>query len=163
VRTAAAIATLALGAAALALAARPWGPPPAAPAPTMEEAAPAPAPGFAAPADGAPPTLTAFLERPPFSAARRPPPPALAAAPAPSPPATDPDLLFGQWEVVGVVATGADSVALLRDAAAGDLRRLKIGDRLGVAELIGIEMGALTFRAGDATVRAKIENGGQAR
>ena len=149
---------LALGAAALILAAPDLAPPAA---PT--EAAPAAAisAAAAAPPPARPATrLEAFLARPPFSAARRPPPPpapAAVAAPAPS------GLLFGRYAVTGVVSAEGAPVALLRDVAAGVLLRLRRGERLGEAVLVDIDLAQLTFRVGDDTVTADVGTLGRNR
>ncbi len=152
---------LSLGAAALWLAA-PW---PVAPwpvalwtaAPPVDRVAaptpPSPAAAFAPPPQPAPATLEAFRARPPFSAARRPPPPpapAVAAAPAAS------GLLFDRYVVAGVVVADGAPVALLRDAGEGRLVRLRLGERLGEAVLVAIDLARLTFRVGDRTVTADV-------
>jgi len=100
----------------------------------------------------------ALRARPPFSAARRPPPPQGAGRPlAAAPP---PGLLFGRYEVAGVVKAGGAPVALLRDTRGGALIRLRVGDPLGDAVLTAVSMGELTFRAGAATVTAQVETRG---
>ena len=100
--------------------------------------------------------LSAFTERPLFSAARRPPPsedPGLVVE------ATDSDLLFGAYEVAGVVKLGDRMMAMLRDTRDGRLIRLRPGDRLGDAEVLEITLDSLTFKDGDGTVSALV--GGQ--
>jgi hypothetical protein len=142
---------LGVGAAALWLAA----PEPSAPvaAPPPAESPVAPAEGFVPPTPPAPTRLEAFRARPPFSAARRPPPPPapeVVATPAPS------GLLFDRYVVAGVVVSDGAPVALLRDAAAGTLVRLRRGDRLGEAVLVAIDLARLTFAVGDRTVTADV-------
>lgn len=144
---------LALGGAALWLAVRaPLAPPPpAAPGPESGAATAQAAPFSPA----APPAanLSALRERPLFSAARRPPPPAPApVAPAPS------GLLFDRYTVAGVVVTDGAAVAMLRDAQGGALLRLRVGQRLGAAELVAIDLARLTFRVGAATVVAPVRS-----
>lgn len=94
-----------------------------------------------------------FLDRPLFSAARRPPPPE-----APGVPVEDPndDRLFGAYEIVGVVSLGGEAVAMVRSED-GALLRLRSGDVLptrdGPADVREITLERLTFeRAGDTVV-----------
>ena len=97
--------------------------------------------------------LAPFLERPLFSAARRPPPPE-----APGEPVEDPmaDMLFGRYEIAGVVKLGDKAVAMLRDARDGTLLRIRVGDRVGDADVVDITLESLTFRNGGDTVVAPV-------
>lgn len=116
------------------------------PAPAAMALPPVPAP--ASPGD-----LTAFQERPLFSAARRPPPPE-----APGDPVEDPmaAMLFGRYEIAGVVKLGDKAVAMLRDARDGALLRIRVGDRVGDADVVEITLESLTFRQGGDTVVAPV-------
>ena len=153
------LSALLTAAAALAMASLFWasdGAPPAAAPPGIPEPpavdlrwSPPPAPALDA---------AALRDRPPFSAARRPPPPEGAGRPLDAAP--PPGLLFGRYEVAGVVKAGGAPVALLRDTRGGALIRLREGDALGDAVLTGVSMGELTFRAGAATVTAQVETRG---
>ncbi len=112
-------------------------------------------------AERAAPDLSPFLARPLFSAARRPPPPE-----APGVPIEDPNagLLFGRWEIAGVVSAGSGAVALLRDRD-GRLVRLRVGDRIATAEgdeaeATSVTLDALTFRRRGATVAAPVRREG---
>ncbi len=109
-------------------------------------------PDIAAPGD-----LSAFRDRPLFSAARRPPPPE-----APGQPVEDPmaDMLFGRYEVAGVVKLGEKTVAMLRDARDGTLLRIRVGDRVGDADVVDITLESLTFRSGGDTVVAPVKGTG---
>lgn len=101
--------------------------------------------------------LAAFLERPLFSAARRPPPPE-----APGEPIEDPmaDMLFGRYEVAGVVKLGDKAVAMLRDARDGTLLRIRVGDTVGDADVVDITLESLTFQSGGDTVVAPVKGSG---
>lgn len=107
-----------------------------------------------------PNALSTFTERPPFSAARRPPPPE-----APGTPLIDPtaDLLFGEYEISGVVMLGNRAMAMLRDQG-GKLTRLRVGDQIetrsGVAEVTAITLNGLTFRRGADTFTAEVRREG---
>ena len=109
-------------------------------------------PDFAPPGD-----LAAFQERPLFSAARRPPPPE-----GPGEPIEDPmaDMLFGRYEIAGVVKLGDKTVAMLRDARDGALLRIRVGDRVGDADVVDITLESLTFRHGGDTVVAPVKSTG---
>lgn len=100
--------------------------------------------------------LSPFQNRPLFSAARRPPPPE-----APGTPVEDPmaDMLFGRYEVAGVVKLGEKTVAMLRDARDGTLLRIRVGDRVGDADVVDITLESLTFRKGGDTVVAPVKGG----
>ncbi len=104
--------------------------------------------------------LSPFLSRPLFSAARRPPPPE-----APGLPLADPNegLLFGAYEIAGVVVLGESALAMLRDRE-GRLLRLRAGDSVetpeGAAELISVGLDGLTFRHRGATVVAPVRREG---
>ncbi|MFN3261743.1 MAG: hypothetical protein ACE37J_14400 [Pikeienuella sp.] len=142
------------------LAALPWlGARGAPPPPTAAEAAAAAPAAFAAPEE-ATTDLSAFLARPLFSAARRPPPPE-----APGLPLADPNagLLFGAYEIAGVVVLGDSALAMLRDRE-GRLLRLRAGDSVetpeGAAELISVGLDGLTFRHLGATVVAPVRREG---
>lgn len=110
--------------------------------------------------DPAPVDLSRVATRPLFSAARRPPPPEAPGEPlAPE----DPRLLFGVYEIAGVVTLGQSAMVMLRDEA-GRLLRLRPGDRLptpgGEAEVLEITLSTLTFsRAGEKVV-ADVEREG---
>ncbi len=97
--------------------------------------------------------LTPFQKRPLFSAARRPPPPE-----APGEPVDDPmaNMLFGRYEIAGVVKLGDKAVAMLRDARDGTLLRIRVGDRVGDADVVEITLESLTFRNGGDTVVAPV-------
>lgn len=99
-------------------------------------------------------SLAPFQERPLFSAARRPPPPE-----APGVPVEDPmaDMLFGRYEIAGVVKLGDKTVAMLRDARDGALLRIRVGDRVGDADVVDITLESLTFRKGGDTVVAPVK------
>ena len=89
-----------------------------------------------------------------------PPPPEEAGEPIADPNA---HLLFGRYEVAGVVMLGDRAMAMLRDEA-GRLIRIRAGDRLptraGEADVLEITLTALTFmEAGEKVVR-KVESGG---
>lgn len=101
--------------------------------------------------------LAPFRKRPIFSAARRPPPPE-----APGEPVVDPmaDMLFGRYEVAGVVKLGDKTVAMLRDARDGTLLRIRVGDRVGDADVVDITLESLTFRSGGDTVVAPVKGTG---
>ncbi|MEL7462566.1 MAG: hypothetical protein AAFN79_00765 [Pseudomonadota bacterium] len=108
----------------------------------------------------APPAATDYAEiagRPLFSAVRRPPPPE-----APGTPLEDPNdhLLFGRYEIAGVVMLGDAAMAMLRDET-GRLIRVRAGDsvatRSGEADVIEITMSALTFEEGGERVVAEVE------
>ncbi len=128
------------------LGAQPWL---AAPLP-VETARPAPAateaPAGLALRDAPPTDLSRIAERPLFSAVRRPPPPEAPGAPIE---AEDPNLLFGAYEIAGVVVLGDAAMAMLRDDA-GRLLRLRAGDSLptprGESEVVKITLTSLTFR-----------------
>lgn len=98
--------------------------------------------------------LTPFQQRPLFSAARRPPPPE-----APGEPVEDPmaDMLFGRYEIAGVVKLGDKAVAMLRDARDGTLLRIRVGDQVGDADVVDITLESLTFRSGGDTVVAPVK------
>lgn len=99
-------------------------------------------------------SLAPFQDRPLFSAARRPPPPE-----APGQLVEDPmaDMLFGRYEVAGVVKLGEKTVAMLRDARDGTLLRIRVGDRVGDADVVDITLESLTFRQGGDTVVAPVK------
>lgn len=101
--------------------------------------------------------LSSFRDRPIFSAARRPPPPE-----APGEPVEDPmaDMLFGRYEIAGVVKLGDKTVAMLRDARDGTLLRIRVGDRVGDADVVDITLESLTFRNGGDTVVAPVKGTG---
>lgn len=149
-----------LGLGFVGLAALPWladrGAPP--PPPGAEAAASTPA-AFAPPEEEAT-DLSAFLARPLFSAARRSPPPE-----APGLPLADPNegLLFGAYEIAGVVVLGQSALAMLRDRE-GRLLRLRAGDSVetpdGAAELLSVGLDGLTFRHLGATVVAPVRREG---
>lgn len=89
---------------------------------------PAPAPGGAAaapalPATPAMQTFAALVERPLFTASRRPPP--VAAAPAAG------DLLLGRYRLSGVVVTPTRRIVLLREADSGKTLSVAQGERVG--------------------------------
>ncbi|MEM7270648.1 MAG: hypothetical protein AAF401_15520 [Pseudomonadota bacterium] len=100
-----------------------------------------------------PKPLDAFTARPLFSAARRPPPPKEAGQPVEAPNA---DLLFGAYEVAGVVKLGDRMMAMLRDTRDGRLLRLRPGDSLDDAEVREITLDSLTFDQGGVTVIAPV-------
>ncbi|QIE55272.1 hypothetical protein G5B40_07265 [Pikeienuella piscinae] len=135
---------------------------PAAPSAALETPAPAPTPE----ADAKPTNLAPFVARPLFSAARRPPPPP--EAPGVAIEAPRPDLLFGRYEIAGVVMLGDSALALLRDADGG-LIRLRAGDSIatgpaghetGEADIVKITLDSLTFRHDGATVAAPVRREG---
>ncbi len=97
--------------------------------------------------------LAPFQERPLFSAARRPPPPE-----APGDLIEDPmaDMLFGRFEISGVVKLGDKAIAMLRDARDGTLLRIRVGDQVGDADVVEITLESLTFRNGGDTVIAPV-------
>ena len=101
--------------------------------------------------------ISAFQKRPLFSAARRPPPPE-----APGEPIEDPmaNMLFGRYEIAGVVKLGDKAVAMLRDATDGTLLRIRVGDRVGDADVVDITLESLTFRKGGDTVVAPVKGAG---
>ncbi|MDG1210962.1 MAG: hypothetical protein P8Q48_17710 [Paracoccaceae bacterium] len=101
--------------------------------------------------------IGAFQKRPLFSAARRPPPPE-----APGEPIEDPmaNMLFGRYEIAGVVKLGDKAVAMLRDATDGTLLRIRVGDRVGDADVVDITLESLTFRNGGDTVVAPVKGVG---
>lgn len=105
----------------------------------------------------APGDLSPFQNRPLFSAARRPPPPE-----APGQPVEDPmaDMLFGRYEIAGVVKLGDKTVAMLRDARDGTLVRIRVGDRVDGADVVDITLESLTFRNGGDTVVAPVKGTG---
>ncbi|MEM7525333.1 MAG: hypothetical protein AAF360_16595, partial [Pseudomonadota bacterium] len=139
---------------------RPWlAAPDVLAAPKPGSAVVEPVAGFRAPED----TETdygPFLDRPLFSAARRPPPPVATGVPVAEPAN---DLLLGRYEVAGVLMLGAGPVAMLRDED-GRLIRIRVGDRIaakrGEADVIEITLDALTFRRGDDTVSAPVRQEG---
>lgn len=143
------------------LALPPWLAPEPPPAPAAPPAATVEEPG-AGLGDEPPPTdLSPFRNRPLFSVARRPPPPE-----APGVKLEDPNahLLFGRWEIAGVVEGRGGAVALLRDAD-GRLLRLRAGDRIPTAEgdeaeALSVALEALTFRRRGATVAAPVRREG---
>ena len=143
-----------------ALAVLPWtqAPADAAPERTVEGSA-KPAPQFDLPAFAAT-DHGAILERPLFSAARRPPPPEEAGLPVLDPNA---DKLFGRYEIVGVVKLGAATVAMLRDEA-GALLRIRAGERVktrnGEADVLEITLESLTFQEAGDTVVAPVRKEG---
>lgn len=98
--------------------------------------------------------LSPFQTRPVFSAARRPPPPEAQGTPVEDPMA---DMLFGRYEVAGVVKLGDKTVAMLRDARDGALLRIRVGDRVGDADVVDITLESLTFRQGGDTVVAPVK------
>ncbi|MEL6795140.1 MAG: hypothetical protein AAFP78_16905, partial [Pseudomonadota bacterium] len=121
----------------------------------------APAPEAASPValTLAQPARTDFAEvaaRPLFSAVRRPPPPEAPGAPLADP---NPHLLFGRYEIAGVVMLGEAAMAMLRDET-GRLIRVRAGDtvetRSGAADVIEITMSALTFEEGGERVVAEV-------
>ncbi len=160
VKGAASVLLVLLGLGFAGLAALPWlgdqDPPPPPPDAEAEAAAQA---AFAPPEEEAT-DLSAFLARPLFSAARRPPPPE-----APGLPLEDPNegLLFGAYEIAGVVVLGQSALAMLRDRE-GRLLRLRAGDSVetpdGAAELISVGLDGLTFRHLGATVVAPVRREG---
>ena len=101
--------------------------------------------------------LSAFRDRPLFSAARRPPPPEAPGAPVEDPMA---EMLFGRYEVAGVVKLGDKAVAMLRDARDGALLRIRVGDRVADADVVDITLESLTFRKGGDTVVAPVKGAG---
>lgn len=121
----------------------------------------APAPAAMAlpkvPTPSEPIDLTAFTDRPLFSAARRPPPPEAPGAPVEDPMA---DMLFGRYEVAGVVKLGDKAVAMLRDGRDGTLLRIRVGDRVGDADVVDITLESLTFQSGGDTVVAPVKGAG---
>ncbi|MEM8754979.1 MAG: hypothetical protein AAGF90_18600 [Pseudomonadota bacterium] len=140
----------------LALAASPWlDGTPAAPPPRAATPAADPALVFAPP-DERRTDFAALIERPLFSAVRRPPPPE-----APGTPIVDPGagLVLGLYEIAGVVMGAGGPVAMLRDEA-GRMIRVRVGDRIearrGEAEVSAITLDALTFRRGGDTVVAPV-------
>ncbi|WP_340107458.1 hypothetical protein [Pikeienuella sp. HZG-20] len=147
------------------IAARPWTQAPGAPPPPRPAAAPE-APDAPPPAPAAPPQatdLSDFTRRPLFSAARRPPPPE---TPGIAVEAPAPDLLFGRYEIAGVVVLGESALALLRDSD-GKLIRLRAGDRIpaggpgaGEARITEISLDSLTFTHQGATVTAPVRREG---
>jgi len=104
--------------------------------------------------------FTTFTDRPLFAAVRRPPPPE-----APGLPLSDPDadLLFGAYEITGVVMLGDNAVAMLRSKD-GQLIRIRAGDEIetteGIAVLTKITLNTLTFQRGADTVAASVEREG---
>ncbi len=104
-----------------------------------------------------PVSLTPFTDRPLFSAARRPPPPK-----EPGEPIEDPmaNMLFGRYEIAGVVQLGDKAVAMLRDMRDGTLLRIREGDRVGDADVVEITLESLTFSDGGATVVAPVAGTG---
>ncbi|MEM7544348.1 MAG: hypothetical protein AAF367_02335 [Pseudomonadota bacterium] len=107
-----------------------------------------------------PTDMTSITERPLFSAVRRPPPPE-----EPGTPLIDPnaDLLFGEYEISGVVMLGDSAMAMLRDRE-GRLTRVRTGDQVetpdGIAVVTAITLNALTFRRGGDTVTATVQREG---
>ena len=87
----------------------------------------------------------------------RPPPPE-----GPGEPIEDPmaDMLFGRYEIAGVVKLGDKTVAMLRDARDGALLRIRVGDRVGDADVVDITLESLTFRNGGDTVVAPVTGTG---
>jgi hypothetical protein len=104
-----------------------------------------------------------ITERPLFTDVRRPPPPEAPGVPLANP---DDDLLFGIYEITGVVLLGDSAIAMLRSKD-GRLIRIRAGDIVetdeGEAELKSITLNALTFRRGADTVTAPVEREGARR
>ena len=70
------------------------------------------------------------------------------------------DMLFGRYEIAGVVKLGDKAVAMLRDARDGTLLRIRVGDRVGDADVVDITLESLTFRNGGDTVVAPVKGTG---
>ena len=70
------------------------------------------------------------------------------------------DMLFGRYEIAGVVKLGDKAVAMLRDARDGTLLRIRVGDRVGDADVVDITLESLTFRNGGDTVVAPVTGTG---
>ncbi len=143
-----------------ALAALPWLHQPDAAAPVREAVADTAAPLPGLPQDPVPTDLAAITERPLFTAVRRPPPPE-----APGVPVVDPDaaLLFGAYEITGVVMLGDNAIAMLRTKD-GRLIRVRAGDNLptdeGDVTLTAITLNALTFGQGADTLTVPVKREG---
>lgn len=104
--------------------------------------------------------FTAVTQRPLFAAVRRPPPPEAPGLPIEDP---DADLLFGAYEITGVVMLGDSAIAMLRDKN-GQLIRIRAGDEIvtdeGAAVLTKITLNTLTFERGSDTVAASVKREG---
>jgi hypothetical protein len=70
------------------------------------------------------------------------------------------NMLFGRYEIAGVVKLGDKAVAMLRDATDGTLLRIRVGDRVGDADVVDITLESLTFRNGGDTVVAPVKGAG---
>jgi hypothetical protein len=102
-----------------------------------------------------PPETAAFsgvIERPLFAPSRRPPP----GAPAPALEASDASPF--ELELVGVVISGEERVALVRQPGIQELLRVAVGRMVGGWEVESIEPDRVLFRSGDALKEVRLRD-----